>query len=110
MAIMPISDYPAPASDKAQAQVLSERKGELKEKLQAVQQSNLPAAQKEQASDSIGGQISGVERQRQRKLRNASHQESQEQANAHEAQVKQAALEQEDAQRAKTRRALDTQA
>lgn len=77
MAMMPISDYPAPASDKSQAQVLAERKGELNQQLQAAQQSNLPQAEKEHVSTSIRDQIEDVDQKREHKLREAGHKEKQ---------------------------------
>lgn len=110
MVMMPISDYPAPASDKAQAQVLAERKGELNQRLQAVGQSNLPQEEKERLASSIQGQIQDVRQQREHKLREAANKDKQSATDAQKAKRKQDALQQEDSRRAQTRRMLDIQA
>ncbi|ADU26563.1 hypothetical protein [Ethanoligenens harbinense] len=110
MAILPISDYPAPASDKSQAQVLTERKAELNQRLQTLQQSALPAGEKERISASIGDQIHTTEQQRQHKLREASNKEKQQSAEARQVQQAQAVRLEDDDARAKARRSLDTRA
>lgn len=110
MAMMPISDYPAPASDKSQAQVLAERKGELKQQLQAVQQSNLPQAEKEHVSTSIRDQIEVVDQKHEHKLREAAHQEKQQAAGIRSNEQLQNSLQQKDTERAHTRHILNVQA
>ncbi|MFT9077803.1 hypothetical protein [Ethanoligenens sp.] len=110
MAILPISDYPAPASDKSQAQVLSERKGELHQRLQTVQQSGLPQQEKENLSASIRDQIRATDQQRQSKLREAAHKERQQAATARKAQETQASRRKSDKSQSQDSRRLDTQA
>lgn len=110
MAMMPISDYPAPASDKAQAQVLTERKGELNQRLQAIRQSNLPQAEKESQTASVQDQIQDVRQQRDHKLREAANKDKQRITDIQQEKRKQSTLQQEDIQHAQTRRMLDVQA
>lgn len=110
MAMMPISDYPAPASDKAQAQVLTERKGELNQRLQTIQQSNLPRAEKESQTASVQDQIQDVGQQREHKLREAANKDKQRITDTRQEKQKQRTLEREDMQHAQTRHMLDVQA
>ncbi len=110
MAILPISDYPAPASDKSQAQVLAERKAELNQQRQVTQQSALPAGEKKRISASIDDEIDAAERQRQHKLREASHEENRQAAQTRQAQQGQAGRFKADDARAQFRRSLDTRA
>lgn len=115
MNLMPISDYPASASDSAQAQVMAERKGELTQKLQVIQQSGAPQAVKQSAGETIGSQIADADRSRAHHLREAAYQHKQETARVQQehrqkAEQTQAQLEKADVQTAAVRRRLDSRA
>lgn len=53
MFLMPISDLPAPSDENSQAQVMHERKSELGEKMQDVDDSHLPKGEKEHITDHL---------------------------------------------------------
>jgi hypothetical protein len=58
MVLMPVSFYPMPSDDNSQAQVLQERKSELNNQAQTVEQSNLNGREKQTAVGEINDEIS----------------------------------------------------
>lgn len=110
MISMPISDYPASSSDKAQAQVLTERRGELSQKQQDVEQSNLPPTEKERISNAVGDEIQHVKQQREHKLKEVAYQKKQHAESARKADEAQAQRVQADEQQAQDRAILDVKA
>jgi hypothetical protein len=57
---MPISDYPASSDETAQMQVLSERKGEITQQIQDVQDSGLDEGSKAAKTDSLREETSNL--------------------------------------------------
>lgn len=72
MILMPISSYPMPADKNSQAQVDGERKSELTQQAQAVEQSPMSGRQKQRALRDIGDKISDAEKDAEQNRRGAS--------------------------------------
>jgi hypothetical protein len=56
MITMPISDYPAASTESAQMQVMSERKGEISQQLQKVQESHVDEEKKAAVTDRLSSE------------------------------------------------------
>jgi hypothetical protein len=67
MITFPISYYPASSDESSQVQVLSERKGEIAEKIEDVQDSGLDESRKAAITDSLKEQSDGLNVQIRRK-------------------------------------------
>lgn len=67
MIVMPISDYPASSDERAQIQVLSERKGEIRRQIENVKDSPLDKETKLHITGRLEREVEGVNAQIRRK-------------------------------------------
>ena len=73
MFLMPISSLPMPSDDNSQAQVLRERKSELSNESQVVEQSNMRDQDKTSALDDINRKMSQADADIEKKESSQAH-------------------------------------
>jgi hypothetical protein len=110
MITLPMSDYPAPSNESAQMQVLSERKGEIAQQMQNVQDSSLDEGRKTAITDNLKAQSNNLNVEIHHKQVEKDYKEKLVAGQVENQRVENKALEKQVADTSKSQALLDTRA
>ena len=109
MIIMPMSDYPTSSDPVSRMQALSEKKGEISQEMQDVQDSNLDEKSKAAVTDSLSQQSDDVSAQIRHKQSEKAVDDKLKADQSQKKKIENAALEKQDAD-TNSKKRLDTHA